>query len=161
MENLTFIELTDSVRDYSHAVIQHMRDANALAVLCGRLASRFPVVCCGMKVESAARGTNPQQWLPTRELLNASARGIRQDLPPNEQPQIIIHVADGGDNAACRWFFDHLNAFLSDYDATRRLLLSVWHGSTADPRNNLTISPVVTTSHSTCSKPPIRGRSKH
>jgi arabinogalactan endo-1,4-beta-galactosidase len=77
------------------------------------------------------------QWQNLTTLLSAAKSGVLDSLPPEQQPRIVIHTDKGGDNAACRWFFDHLSEHGFDFSTIGLSYYPWWQGSLSDLQTNL------------------------
>jgi arabinogalactan endo-1,4-beta-galactosidase len=78
----------------------------------------------------------PEQWGRLVALLEAARRGAL-DAAPDQPPDIAVHYNDGGNNAACRWFFDHLVERELDFDVIGLSFYPKWHGTLDELRQNL------------------------
>jgi arabinogalactan endo-1,4-beta-galactosidase len=55
----------------------------------------------------------------------------------NSATQVIIHIANAGDNAGARWFFDGIRAQGVNWDITALSYYSYWHGTMAAMRSSV------------------------
>jgi arabinogalactan endo-1,4-beta-galactosidase len=79
-----------------------------------------------------------EQWEPLAALLDAGIAGARQGNPGNHRLSVMLHIDRGGDNAGCRYFFDHIiSAGVTDFDMIGLTYYPFWNGSLADLRANL------------------------
>lgn len=94
-----------------------------------------------------------ENWLPFARLLkhaSAGARAASSPAPPGRVrpgepeladgtrlPRIILHLDNGGDNAACRAFLDRAEDFGIDYDIVGLSYYPWWHGDLARLELNL------------------------
>jgi hypothetical protein len=78
-------------------------------------------------------------WDKLADLLKAGIRGVDSAAPPGTagRPQIMIHIACGGDTAATKWFFDNAASRGIAYDAIGQSYYPLWHGTPADLGRNL------------------------
>jgi len=135
-QSLTFSTLVDSVYHYSNAVIRRFRDAGALP----RYVQIGNEITGGMLWDEGRVGgefDTPQQWGQFGALLSAGVAGIRDSLPAEMRPQIILHIDRGGDNAACQWFFDHVLAEGVEFNVIGLSYYPWWQGTLAQLQNNL------------------------
>ena len=136
-QGLAFSALVDSIRAYTSAVMCRFRDADVVPVAV-QLGNEIDP---GMLWNDGRVGgvyDTPQQWAQLAALLNAAGAGARDSLPPSEQPELVVHVADGGDSAFCHWYFDHLVDLDVDFDVIGLSYYPWWHGSMSDLESNLT-----------------------
>jgi len=134
--DLDFAVLRDSVYAYTNAVIRRFRDGGALPryVQTGNEISNGFLWNDG-RVDGA--WDTPQQWWQLTTLLNAAIAAVRDSLPGEQQPTIIIHVAEGGDNVQCRRMFDHLRDANVPFDVIGLSYYPWWHGHLSALRSNL------------------------
>ncbi|MFH1689372.1 MAG: glycosyl hydrolase 53 family protein [Candidatus Eisenbacteria bacterium] len=135
-EALAFPALVDSVYGYTNSVIGGFRDAGVLPdyVQIGN------EITAGMLWDDGHVGgawDTPQQWSQLGQLLAAGVSGVRDSLPEGEWPRIVIHVDSGGNNGACRWFFDGVTAEGVDFDVIGLSFYPWWHGTLGDLRANM------------------------
>ncbi len=132
---LTFDVLVDSVYQYSHDVTASLRSQGTVPAMV-QIGNE---ISSGMLWPDGRVGgvyDTPQQWDQLVALLDAGRRGVL-DAAANQPPEIVIHFSNGGDNAACRWFFDALAAHGLQYDAIGVSYYPKWHGTLAQLRYNL------------------------
>ena len=77
------------------------------------------------------------QWGRFAGLLKAAIRGIKEGREGKPAIPIMIHVDRGGDNAACRWFFNHLRDRDVEFDLIGLSYYPWWQGTLDDLRKNL------------------------
>ncbi|MCC6477239.1 glycosyl hydrolase 53 family protein [bacterium] len=135
-QSLSFAQLEDSVYAYSNYVTRRFRDEDVLpqAVQIGN------EIGGGMLWNDGRVGgayDTPQQWQNFAALLNAGIAGVRDSLPESHWPAIVIHHQEGGNNGACRWFFDHLVELNVDFDVIGVSFYPWWHGDLDDLSQNL------------------------
>jgi arabinogalactan endo-1,4-beta-galactosidase len=74
-------------------------------------------------------------------LLGAGAKAVRDVDPnsgdPGKRARILIHLANGGDNALYRRVFDELTKRKVDFDVIGLSYYSYWHGTINQFRNNM------------------------
>ncbi len=136
-EGLDVNALADSVNNYTNYVIRRFRDGGALPdyVQIGN------EIDGGMLWNTGRVGgewDTPQQWQQLVQLLGAGVAGVRDSLAAGECPQILLHISPGGNNGACRWFFDGLAQHGGvDFEAIGLSYYPWWHGSLEDLSYNL------------------------
>jgi len=137
-QGMSFAQLEDSVYRYTNAVVRRFRDAHVpleeiqigneigagMLWNFGRVGGAFDTL---------------QQWQQLTDLLKAGVRGVRDSLPQSEWPRIVIHHQEGGDSAACRWFFDHLVSADVPFDVIGLSYYPWWHGTLDELTANVTM----------------------
>jgi len=136
---LDFPALVDSVYAYTRAVLRRFRDAGAVPeyVQLGNEISAGLLWDDGRVGPRGSRWDTEEQWARLGALLGAGAAAVCDALPEEARPEIVVHVDDGGDNALCRWFFDHIERIGVDYDVIGVSYYPWWHGSLGDLKRNL------------------------
>ena len=135
---LDFAALVDSVYAYSRATVTRF----AAAGLAPRYVQVGNEIGPGLLWDDGRIGwagspfDTPRQWAQLATLLQAGIAGVR-DACPDTAPQIVIHMADGGDSAACRWFYDGLLAHDVAFDIIGVSYYPWWHGRMQDLATNL------------------------
>ncbi len=71
-------------------------------------------------------------------LLKSASKGVRAAENGGEKIKIIIHLANGGENALYRAIFDPITQAKVDYDIIGLSFYTYWHGSTNDLKKNMT-----------------------
>ncbi len=79
----------------------------------------------------------PEQWAGFTSLLQAAVTAVRESAPAGAGPEIVLHVAEGGDNARCRWFFDGVTTAGIDFNVIGLSFYPWWHGTLWDLETNL------------------------
>jgi len=135
-EGIGFSSLVDSVYEYTNTVVRRFRDEGIVPayVQVGNEISG------GMLWDDGRVGgawDTPEQWSNLGTLLDACARAVRDSLPVDGRPRVVIHVDNGGSNELCRWFFDNLVAEGVEFDAIGVSFYPWWHGTLWDLRDNL------------------------
>lgn len=130
---LAFDALTDSVHAYAR---------DAVAAVSAAAGAPFAVqvgneIDAGLLWDAGRVGgafDTPEQWRRLTTLLAAAASGVRESAP---SARVVVHLARGGDAAACARFVDHLARARVDYDVIAVSYYPWWHGSLAALRANL------------------------
>jgi len=120
--------LADSVRSYTAGVVRAFRDAGALP-------QRIQL---GNEIDSGllwdlgrvgGAWDTQEQWSRLAALLVAAASGVRDAAPADSLPRIVLHVADGGNAAGCRRFFERMVAARVPFDEIGVSFYPWWHGT--------------------------------
>ena len=77
-----------------------------------------------------------QAWPRLGKLLKAGLAGVREGAG-KARVLTMLHLDSGGDNAACRWWFDHALAEGVSFDAIGLSYYPFWHGPPAALAANL------------------------
>jgi len=135
-EGLSFPALVESVYVYTNSVMLRFRDEGVIPsyVQIGNEISG------GMLWDDGRVGgvwDTPQQWENLATILDAGSSAVRDSIPEELRPRIVIHLDNGGNNDLCRWFFDNMAAHDVDYDTIGLSFYPWWHGTLWDLRDNL------------------------
>lgn len=79
-------------------------------------------------------GKNEETWDNLGALLKEGLRAVRESSP---ETRVMLHIAEGGDNAQSRWWFDNALAQGVPFDLIGISYYPYWHGSLADLQHNL------------------------
>jgi arabinogalactan endo-1,4-beta-galactosidase len=133
---LSFETLQDSVYQYTKKVIQELEAQGTLP----------DMVQLGNEINSGILWNDgrvggsydtPQQWSRLGTLLNKGIRGIRESGANGDSVKIMIHIANAANNSRCRWFFDNITDYVSDFDFIGLSFYPWWHGTLAGVKTNL------------------------
>lgn len=69
-------------------------------------------------------------------LLNRASKGVRS-VKNGDKIQIVIHLADGGDQNLYKWIFDDVTKANIDYDIIGLSFYTYWHGNVSLLKDNL------------------------
>ncbi len=78
-----------------------------------------------------------KRWRGFARLVAAGIRGVRDGRDGKPPIRVMIHVDCGGNNAVCRWFFDHLKAEGVEFDIIGLSYYPWWHGPLEKLKANL------------------------
>ncbi len=136
---LPFAALVDSVYAYTNSVVLAFRDARVVPeyIQIGNEVSPGMLWDDGRVGWQGSEWDTPAQWDNFAALLSAGIAGARDSLSVQEQPAVIIHRAEGGDNAGCQWFYDNLISRGVSFDIIGLSYYPWWHGTIWDLRDNL------------------------
>lgn len=82
-------------------------------------------------------GRLPERWDQLADLLIAGVRGAEAGKGDSPRPAIMIHIDQGGNQEATKWFFDNLILHHVPFDIIGQSYYPWWQGSLSDLRNNL------------------------
>jgi arabinogalactan endo-1,4-beta-galactosidase len=82
-------------------------------------------------------GRLPAQWQNFADLLLAGIHGVDKGSGWGRRPKIMIHIDKGGNQAATKWFVDHLAQYHVPYDVLGQSFYPWWQGSLDDLKGNL------------------------
>ena len=134
-DGLAFEVLVDSVYQYSRHVVAALR-AQGTAPHMVQIGNEIRPGMLWPAGRVGGQYDTPEQWDRLATLLGAARQGIL-DGAGDHPPAVMIHLDAGGDNATCRWFFDHLAARGVEFDAIGVSYYPKWHGTVAALRHNL------------------------
>lgn len=125
-EGLGLEELKDAVYDHTAEVLSALDDADA--------APGFVQV--GNEINSGMVWPEGRydRWGQLGELLTAGSNAVRDTAPGAE---VLLHLAEGGDNDAFRWFFDNAESHGVPYDAIGLSYYPFWHGPLTGLESNM------------------------
>jgi arabinogalactan endo-1,4-beta-galactosidase len=133
---LSFPSLVDSVYAYTNRVILRFRDEGALPALV-QLGNETSSGFLWDDGRVGGSWDTPEQWTQFAQLLSAARSAVLDSLPPEPEPKIVLHFADGGNNAGCRWFLDNVILYGVDFDVIGLSFYPWWHGTLTDLEANL------------------------
>jgi arabinogalactan endo-1,4-beta-galactosidase len=82
-------------------------------------------------------GRLPAEWQNFADLLLAGIHGVDKGRGWSHRPLIMIHIDKGGNQAATKWFLDHLAQYHVPCDVVGQSYYPWWQGSLDDLRANL------------------------
>lgn len=77
---------------------------------------------------------NPPKWENLARFLKAGYNAVKICSP---QTKVVLHLAEGGNNGAFRWWFDNIVAQGVKFDVIAASYYGYWHGSMGDLQTNL------------------------
>ncbi len=128
-EDYTFDELKQAVYDYTYDVCYSLKKQHTIPAM----------VQIGNELNSGmlwpdGHTWNPPNWDNLAQLLTAGYDAVKACSP---RTQVMIHLANGGDNGLYRWWFHEITARGVQFDLIGVSYYSYWHGSLADLQYNL------------------------
>ena len=133
---LDFPTLADSVRTYTRDVLRAFQAVGAAPDIL-QLGNEITPGFLWPDGRVGNSDNTPEQWSRFATLLGAASAGVADAFPEGGFPEIMIHIDRGGDNGACRWFFDKLLAEEVTFDLIGLSYYPWWHGTLADLDTNL------------------------
>ncbi len=130
-QNLNFALLVDSVYRYTNEVIANFRAADVLPeyIQIGNEITPGFLWDEGKVGWQGSYWDTEQQWDQFTELLQAGIAGALDSLPPEVQPQIILHITTACDNQASRWWLDNVIDRGVEFDIIGFSYYPWWHGT--------------------------------
>ena len=77
---------------------------------------------------------DPPNWDNLAQLLIAGSNAVKACSP---ETQVILHIAEGGDNELARWWFDNITSRNVPFDVIGVSYYPSWHGSLGELQYNL------------------------
>lgn len=124
--DLPFSDLVRAVYDHTHQTLSALADQGTPA----------DMVQVGNEINNGMLWPtgSTDDWARLAELLDAGTRAVRNSTPSAE---VMMHLAEGGDNAMFRWWFDSATEHGVDFDVIGLSYYPYWHGTLDDLRTNL------------------------
>lgn len=135
-QGISFETLKDSVYQYTKYVMQFLFEQQTFP----HMVQIGNEITSGILWDDGRVGgnfENPKQWRQLGELINAAIRGVRESCDLGHSVKILIHLDRGGDNSACRWFFDNLINQDVYFDVIGLSFYPWWHGTLNTLKANL------------------------
>jgi arabinogalactan endo-1,4-beta-galactosidase len=134
-DDLTFDVLADSIYRYTKYVITQLKSQNTLPdyVQIGN------EINCGLLWNdgNVCNPDSPEQWNKLGILIKNARLGLEEAIDPGDEVKIILHLADGGNNGVCRWWYDNILEEGVRFDVIGLSFYPWWHGNLSDLKNNL------------------------
>ncbi|MCK4755220.1 MAG: glycosyl hydrolase 53 family protein, partial [Calditrichia bacterium] len=135
-EGLTFEILKDSVYQYTKKVLQALNNQGTLPDMV-QIGNEINPGMLWNDGRVGGQYDTPAQWANLGTLINEGIRGIRDSGEGADSVKIMIHIANAANNNTCRWFFDNLTVYVSDFDYIGLSFYPWWHGTLDGIRTNL------------------------
>ncbi|NCC52245.1 MAG: hypothetical protein EOM20_13650 [Spartobacteria bacterium] len=126
--------LAAAVRDYTGDVISNF-------AACGFLPDAVQI---GNEIsggflwnEGRVGGSYETNWTRFTDLLKAAVEGLTNSLAPTDHVDMVLHIDSGGNNAACRWFFDRVTGYGVPFDIIALSYYPWWHGTLSNLESNI------------------------
>ncbi|MFC5992727.1 arabinogalactan endo-beta-1,4-galactanase [Pseudonocardia hispaniensis] len=126
-------QLSRTVHDYTRDVVTAFvaQDTPPLMIQIGNEISRGMLWPVG-----AIHRDGGERWDAFAELVKAGVAGAREGAPSGITT--IVHLETGGDNDACRHFYDNIGRRGVEFDVIGLSYFPWWHGSLSMLRSNMT-----------------------
>ena len=132
-ENLTFENLTQKVYDYTAEVMKAHKAAGVVP----------DMVQVGNELNGGMLWPDGKSWGQDGKeferlslLLKAGIQAVHENNS-DKDIQIMLHLAEAGDNGLFRWWFDEITKHGVDYDVIGMSYYPWWHGPIADVKANM------------------------
>jgi arabinogalactan endo-1,4-beta-galactosidase len=128
-QSLTFEQLKQAVYDHTYDVCRSLKRQHTTPAM----------IQLGNELNSGmlwpdGHTWDPPNWDNLAQLLIAGYDAVKACSP---RTQVMLHLANGGDNGLYRWWFDNITARGVPFDVIGVSYYSYWHGSLADLQYNL------------------------
>ncbi len=128
-KDLPFDDLVTAVHDYTKDIVGAMVKQGTPPIMVQVGNEIRP----GMLWPDGSNDT-PEGWRRLARLLGAGYKAVKES---GKGIKMMVHLDQGADNAACRWWFDHLKAEGVDFDLIGLSYYSWWHGPLPKLKANL------------------------
>ncbi|MDW6004695.1 glycoside hydrolase family 53 protein [Vibrio mangrovi] len=133
-ENLDFEQLVAKVGTYTDAVMKAHRRAGVMP----------DMVQVGNELNSGMLWPEGKNWGGDGHefdrlaaLLKSGIHAVKSAYHPGEKVQIMLHLAEAGNNGLFRWWFDEITKRQVDFDIIGMSYYPFWHGPMADVKANI------------------------
>ncbi|MDQ0298001.1 arabinogalactan endo-1,4-beta-galactosidase [Salibacterium salarium] len=131
--DLSSEELVEEVYTYSKEVIEKMKEENVAP----------DMVQIGNEIQNgvlwpdgALSGEDAGGFDQLADVLKAGIEGVH-DGASHDDTEIMLHLADGGDNDMYQWFFDEITDRNVAFDVIGLSYYPYWHGTIEELKHNL------------------------
>jgi arabinogalactan endo-1,4-beta-galactosidase len=119
--NLSFPELKQALYDHTYDVCRSLKDQNTPPAM----------IQLGNELNSGmlwpdGHTWNPPNWDNLAELLRAGHDAVKTC---SRSTEVMLHLANGGDNGLYRWWFDNITSRGVQFDVIGASYYSYWHGT--------------------------------
>ncbi len=132
-EELTLEELSDSVFNYTSAVISAFKQRDLLP----EMIQIGNEINCGMLWPEGNICEDDSKWENFSQLLISAHSGMQSVLSEDDSVKIILQSASGGDVSGTRWFYDNLIERNVEFDIIGLSYYPWWHGTLKELEANL------------------------
>lgn len=131
--DLSFEELKQAVYDYTYEVVSELKEAGALP----------DMIQIGNEIRSGMLWPDGKSWGEgggefdrLAELLKCGIKAVH-DVAGDESVKIALHLDNGHDNGAYRWWFDEITERDVDFDVIGMSWYPYWHGNLEQLKYNM------------------------
>ncbi|WP_310550634.1 glycosyl hydrolase 53 family protein [Paenibacillus glufosinatiresistens] len=128
-KDLGFNELKQAVYEYTAEVLTDLKDAGAYP----DMVQVGNEINSGMLLPDGAVSSFDN----LAALLSEGIRAVRDTTPSGGSVKIMLHLAEGGNNAKFRSFFDQAKSRNLDYDVIGMSYYPYWHGTFQELKTNM------------------------
>lgn len=133
-ENLTFDDMENELYNYTKDVMNQLTIEGVIP----------DMVQIGNELNSGMLWPDGKSWGEgggefdrLASLLEAGVNGVKDSNAGNNDIEIMLHLADGGDHDTFRWWFDEIISRNVDFDVIGVSYYPYWHGDLEDLQFNL------------------------
>jgi arabinogalactan endo-1,4-beta-galactosidase len=134
-QGLAFDSLVDSLGQYTESVLRSFIDADVRPAYV-QIGNEINAGLLWPYAQVGSANETPELWQNLNELLDAGIQAVRTVQAEGAPIQVILHLALGGQNQACRAFLESLYPDL-DYDVIGLSHYPIWHGNLLQLEFNL------------------------
>jgi arabinogalactan endo-1,4-beta-galactosidase len=133
-EGLAITTLIDSVYAYTFDVMTRFHEIGATPdyVQLGNEISPGMVFPEGKVGWQGSEWDTDDQWANLTMMLHAGSNAVQDAVPEPYRPEILLHIADGANNAHSRWWFDNVTSAGVNFDVLAFSYYPWWHGVSLD-----------------------------
>ncbi|GMK46547.1 hypothetical protein PghCCS26_36760 [Paenibacillus glycanilyticus] len=128
-KDLSFADLKSAVYDYTADVMSDLADADAYP----DMVQIGNEINSGMLLPDGSTGNMDN----LAGLIGEGVKAVRDTTPNGQTTQIMLHLAEGGNNGKFRSFFDAMEARNVDYDVIGMSYYPFWHGTFQQLKSNM------------------------
>lgn len=135
-ENLTLAELEQQVYTHTRDSVASFYAAGAAPDLV-QIGNEITPGMLWPEGKLYGVGDQQRQWQQFAQLLKAGVRGVQDAAGDNQVPRIVLHIDKGGNWAATKFFFDHIEQHKVPYDVIGLSFYPWWHGKMQDAQETM------------------------
>ncbi|SFE17943.1 arabinogalactan endo-1,4-beta-galactosidase [Paenibacillus catalpae] len=128
-KDLSFADLKTAVYNYTQEVMSELAAADAYP----DMVQIGNEINSGMLLPDGSTGNMDN----LAQLISEGVKAVRDTTPNDQTTQIMLHLAEGGNNGKFRSFFDAMEARDVDYDVIGMSYYPFWHGTFQQLKSNM------------------------